>query len=171
MNPRPEQTLLEEIALLKGMDVSFIEKDWFVTQVIQLIAGVEHSGFEVIFAGGTALSKAHKLLQRFSEDVDFRVLVAAAARSRKALSAFKHAVAAALRRGGFALAADQIKAGDGNRFFAIALDYESYFAQPDAMRPHIQIEMSASEVRLPRVQRAVSSFVNELTKRARRSRR
>lgn len=166
MNPRPEQALLEEIALLKGMEAAFIEKDWFVTQAIRLIAGIEHGGFEVIFAGGTALSKAHKLLQRFSEDVDFRVLAPAAARQRKALSAFKHAVAAALRQGGFALADERIKAGDGNRFFALELDYESYFAQADALRPHIQIEMTASQIALPSVQRAVSSFVNELTRRA-----
>ena len=38
MNPRPEQTLLEEIALLKGIDASFVEKNWFVTQTIKLIA-------------------------------------------------------------------------------------------------------------------------------------
>lgn len=168
MNQRPDQSLpdkplLEEIALLKGMDASFVEKDWFVTQVIKLIAALNHKGFAVIFAGGTALSKAHKLLQRFSEDIDFRVIVPESARNRRQLSAFKQEVAEALRRGGFTLGADQIKAGDGNRFFAIELDYESCFAQPDALRPHIQIEMTASDIALPCVYRAVSSFVHELT--------
>jgi hypothetical protein len=31
MNRRPEKELFEEVALLKNIDPSFIEKDWFVT--------------------------------------------------------------------------------------------------------------------------------------------
>jgi predicted nucleotidyltransferase component of viral defense system len=96
MNPRPEKSMFEEAALVKGMAASFIEKDWYVTQVIGTLAGLDHKNFEVIFSGGTVLSKAHKLLQRFSEDVDFRVRAPQSV-SRKALSNFKHAVIAALR--------------------------------------------------------------------------
>lgn len=73
MNPRPEKALFEEAAALKGMAVSFVEKDWFVTPVIAALAALAVPGFEFIFSGGTALSKGHGLLQRFSEDVDFRV--------------------------------------------------------------------------------------------------
>lgn len=168
MNPRPDQSLFEEAALLKGMAPSFVEKDWYVTQVIGLLAGLEHKNFTVIFSGGTALSKAHKLLQRFSEDVDFRVLAPASGQRRVALSAFKRAVIAALRPGGCVLRDDQIKAGDGNRFVAIELDYDSYFTQPEALRPHIQIELTVSAISLPCTYCAVSSFLNELAKNAHR---
>jgi len=41
-----------------------VEKDWYVVQIIGIIADIQHGDFEVIFSGGTALSKAHKLLQR-----------------------------------------------------------------------------------------------------------
>lgn len=164
MNPRPEKSLFEEAALLMGMAASFIEKDWYVTQVIGMLAGLDHKNFEVIFSGGTALSKAHKLLQRFSEDLDFRVLAPISGQSRASLSAFKHAVIDALRQGGFALSDDQVKAGDGNRFIAIELDYESYFTQPKALRPHIQIELAVSPISLPCAYRNVSSLVNELAK-------
>ena len=34
MNQRPEKEVFEEVALLKSMAPSFIEKDWFVTQLI-----------------------------------------------------------------------------------------------------------------------------------------
>ena len=165
MNPRPEKALFEEAAALKGMAVSFLEKDWFVTQVIATLGALEQPGFEIKFSGGTALSKGHGLLQRFSEDVDFRVRAPQAV-NRKTLSGFKHAVVAALRQQGFALSDEQIKAGDGNRFVAMELVYESVFTQPAALRPHLQIELTVSDIVLPPVLCSVSSFINELAKRA-----
>jgi hypothetical protein len=93
------------------------------------------------------------------------VLTPASGQNRAALSAFKRAVIDALRQGGFVLRDDQIKAGDGNRFVAIELDYDSYFTQPAALRPHIQIELTVSAISLPCMYRAVSSFLNELAKR------
>lgn len=75
MNQSPDLSLIRDVALETGIAESFVEKDWFVVQVIRTIAAIEHQGFEVVFSGGMALSKAHELLQRFSEDVDFRVLV------------------------------------------------------------------------------------------------
>ena len=38
MNQRPEKEVFEEVALLKSIDPSFIEKDWFVTQIIAVLA-------------------------------------------------------------------------------------------------------------------------------------
>jgi predicted nucleotidyltransferase component of viral defense system len=42
--------------------------------VIRKISKIRYEDFQVIFTGGTALSKAYGLIQRFSEDVDFRVI-------------------------------------------------------------------------------------------------
>jgi predicted nucleotidyltransferase component of viral defense system len=51
----------------------YIEKDYWITVALYEIF---HNaiGKEVIFKGGTALSKAHKLVERFSEDVDLVIL-------------------------------------------------------------------------------------------------
>jgi predicted nucleotidyltransferase component of viral defense system len=51
----------------------YIEKDYWVTVALHAIF---HSliGDQVVFKGGTALSKCHKLIERFSEDVDIVVL-------------------------------------------------------------------------------------------------
>ena len=64
MNLRPNRELFEEIAQIMGIAQSFVEKDWYVVQVIGIIADIQHDDFEVSFSGGTAFSKAHKLLQR-----------------------------------------------------------------------------------------------------------
>jgi predicted nucleotidyltransferase component of viral defense system len=106
MNLRPERKFFEEIAQIMGIKQSFVEKDWFVVQIVKIIAGIQHDDFEVIFTGGTALSKAHKLLRRFSEDVDFRVLERKGHSTRNSRSAFKSKVVDALRHGGFAIEND-----------------------------------------------------------------
>jgi len=38
MNQRPEKEVFEEVALLKSMAPSFIEKDWFITQLLAVLA-------------------------------------------------------------------------------------------------------------------------------------
>ena len=161
MNQPPEKSLIEEAAIFRGMAASFVEKDWFVTQVIAVLAALDHPDFTVIFSGGTALSKGYGLLQRFSEDIDFRVRASAPV-NRKSLSGFKRAVVETLRQSGFPLDDDQVHAGDGNRFIAIDLNYQSAFPQADALRPHIQIELTVSDLALPAIRCAVRSFINEL---------
>jgi len=160
MNGRPEQPELEEIALLTGIVPSYIEKDWFVTQVVAALAAFRYEGFEFIFAGGTALSKAHKLIQRFSEDVDFSVIAPQDQQSRKALSQFKKLVLAHLRKSGFTIADRQVMARNDNRLLVFEFDYPSYFNHPAALRPHVQIEMVVRVPQYPRVSLPISSFVN-----------
>lgn len=162
MKQRPDQSVIQEVALATDIAESFVEKDWFVTQAIRAVAEIKHSGFDVVFSGGTALSKAHGLLQRFSEDIDFRVVAENSDVGRKALSNYKHAVVDALRQQGFEIDDAQVRARDGNRFFAIDLSYESYFTRAGALRPHVQIEFAVRDIQLAPVHLPVSSFVSRV---------
>ncbi len=164
MKQPPDKVLFEEAATYLQIPVSYVEKDWFVTQAVSLISGVDISGFEIVFTGGTALSKAHGLLERFSEDVDFRVQVRDDQRNRKSLSNFRKSVVSALRKGGFSFADDQVRSQDENRFFSILLPYESYFNKVVALRPYIQIEVTARDTQLPHIHRPVASFVSSVAR-------
>lgn len=53
----------------KGLSPFAIEKDWWTVQTLKLIFELE-SAPNLIFKGGTALSKAWNLIRRFSEDID-----------------------------------------------------------------------------------------------------
>lgn len=160
MNQRPDKALFEDVATLRQILPAVVEKDWFVTQIIGVAADIHVPGFEIVFTGGTALSKAHGLLERFSEDIDFRVIVAEEHSSRAALSSFKKLVIQALRDGGFNIEDANVRARDENRFFAIDLEYQTYFEQAQALRPHIQIEVSVRATQLPQIYLPVGSFVN-----------
>lgn len=51
-----------------------IEKDYWVTLALKNLAKSDFK-HHVVFKGGTSLSKAHKVIHRFSEDIDLAVIV------------------------------------------------------------------------------------------------
>jgi predicted nucleotidyltransferase component of viral defense system len=53
----------------------FIEKDYWITRALQRMAQNPNAG-KVVFKGGTSLSKAYRLTNRFSEDIDIAVIEA-----------------------------------------------------------------------------------------------
>lgn len=60
-------------ALRPQRSPAIIEKDFWVCWALHRIYAVIKFQPELIFKGGTSLSKAYKTIQRFSEDVDLSV--------------------------------------------------------------------------------------------------
>jgi len=56
-----------------GIDVIFVEKDYWVTYALKEIFNSKASEYTV-FKGGTSLAKCYNLIDRFSEDIDLVVL-------------------------------------------------------------------------------------------------
>lgn len=64
--------IFTEVATRKGMKPFAVEKDWWVSRTLEVIFQMpiaEH----LVFKGGTSLSKAWKLINRFSEDIDLAI--------------------------------------------------------------------------------------------------
>lgn len=53
-----------------GFDLEIIEKDYYVTLILKLIEKKSSIIGDVVFKGGTSLSKCYKVIDRFSEDID-----------------------------------------------------------------------------------------------------
>lgn len=53
-----------------GIESSIVEKDYYVTLFLQKIVEKQPN---IIFKGGTSLSKCYKLINRFSEDIDLNL--------------------------------------------------------------------------------------------------
>ncbi len=64
-----KKNIISQASTRTGMSVKTIEKDWWVTLVLKALFSMPQSE-HFIFKGGTSLSKAWKLIQRFSEDID-----------------------------------------------------------------------------------------------------
>lgn len=67
---------MSEASRSTGLPLAFVEKDYWVTEVLRAVAAPIQDG-HVVFKGGTSLSKAYSLIKRFSEDVDVLVVPAA----------------------------------------------------------------------------------------------
>jgi len=64
--------LFSQIGAKTGMQPLAIEKDAWVTLVLRILFRSEIKN-HIVFKGGTSLSKAYGLIERFSEDIDFSI--------------------------------------------------------------------------------------------------
>lgn len=65
--------LLEDIHLKTGYRTDVLEKDYYVVLILSELAEMQKDGLPAYFKGGTALYKALKTTNRFSEDIDLSV--------------------------------------------------------------------------------------------------
>ena len=58
-----------------GISEVYIEKDYWVTMILHSLSRLDDAlKKQVVFKGGTSLSKAHRIVERFSEDIDLAVI-------------------------------------------------------------------------------------------------
>ena len=74
-DPDGVSALAAQVSDRLGIPAEHVEKDFWVTEVLRgAVHGAAQAGVVVVFKGGTSLSKAFGLIQRFSEDVDMLVI-------------------------------------------------------------------------------------------------
>ena len=64
--------LIQATAADRGIPAIYVEKDYWVTRVLKRLSESDHRE-AVVFKGGTSLSKAHGVIERFSEDIDLAI--------------------------------------------------------------------------------------------------
>ena len=150
---------------LTSLPPGIFEKDLLITEVLRTVVAVESDGIQLVFCGGTCLSKAHGLIERMSEDIDFKLVLpeglSRSARSRL-LSQFKKRLAAVLVDAGFAVPANEIIALDENSYVSLNLHYESRFAPVASLRPEIKVELKARPPVLPTAPLPIASMLDVL---------
>jgi len=72
LNDADRRTILEQTSVRTGYIVQAVEKDWWVTTVLEALFSLPF-GNQLSFKGGTSLSKCWGLINRFSEDIDIAV--------------------------------------------------------------------------------------------------
>lgn len=70
-----EPALFADVADALGIaHPAIVEKDYYAVQLLKLLAGIDASGYTLVFAGGTCLAKAHRNTYRMSEDIDIKFI-------------------------------------------------------------------------------------------------
>ena len=77
MNLHQDKALFRDAVLAAsqrfGIPQIYVEKDYWVTRVLHELFHSDMAD-QIVFKGGTSLSKCHQLIQRFSEDIDLVIL-------------------------------------------------------------------------------------------------
>lgn len=69
-NPPLFEQIILRVSADMGIEASIVEKDYYVTLFLKCIVEQQPN---IIFKGGTSLSKCYKLINRFSEDIDLNI--------------------------------------------------------------------------------------------------
>lgn len=148
-----------------GMAQEFVEKDYWICQILQNLS--RHPQNErIVWKGGTSLSKAYGLIKRFSSDVDFAVLLDGLSQNQQ-----KKLVA----RIGKDTTADleEIEMPEGtiknNRFRKTYHGYKSVLGKRKDnltfLGNHVIVEINTHGNPYPYVRRSIKPFITEMMER------
>ncbi|QWE24248.1 nucleotidyl transferase AbiEii/AbiGii toxin family protein [Polynucleobacter sp. AP-Elch-400A-B2] len=150
-----------------GISEFALEKDFIVTDALAGIASINNTDFDLIFCGGTCLSKAYGLLERVSEDVDIKAspksteaLTNSKVKSR--MSKLKADIELALNNAGFKSEFISRNAKDRNNFIEFDIQYSTHFEVSPGMRANLKLEVSYSPLRAPKRDRAITLLFDSL---------
>jgi len=155
-----EKKLLKAAEIELSLDATFIEKDWYGVQLLHALVHWEYEGIVPVFTGGTSLSKAHRVIHRFSEDIDIR-LAGLHTIGRGQRSAIKRDLIRWLESQGWTV--ESVQAKNENRNIEIQLQYPASKAN-SGLRPFLKLELVFHNPRLACITHPVRSLIAGLTK-------
>lgn len=141
-----------------------VEKDFYVTHVIQTLTQIQNDYFDLVFQGGTSLSKGYKLIERLSEDVDFRIIQHPATfnlsknTKRKKLREFRHEIVETLKLAGFTLPNDAIRVFYEGNFMQINAAFDNA-DKLTYLKPHVAIECFMGDLALLPSSKSITTLI------------
>lgn len=170
-NPDQFSRLIDASAERRQLDPGLVEKDYWAVEALRTARiafdvpiGSEAVHVQPVFKGGTSLSKAFGLIERFSEDIDLLVplpLDDPTAYSQNQRAAIMRAVTDAV---GAALGIEgERKAGRRGVDYHWLYPYPAITAAAvaNAVEPHIVVEVTVMGGQNPQTAREVTSMVGE----------
>ncbi|WP_113905677.1 nucleotidyl transferase AbiEii/AbiGii toxin family protein [Aliidiomarina celeris] len=160
---KPE--IIDEIAAELAIDPAFVEKDWYSVQVLKAIAEHQSDSIETIFAGGTSLSKGYGLIQRFSEDLDFRCryrVKSSGNQNKKARSVYRSSVLECIQTIDH-IGLDDTKVAQASNYIKFPLSYPKQYSPHSSLRRDLEIEFSFTQPQLEPQRMPIQSMVAKYT--------
>lgn len=171
--------VIKQVAEQQNLPLFAVEKDWWVTQTLALIFEMEMAE-HLLFKGGTSLSKAWNLINRFSEDIDLALnreflgfdsgLVSKSQVKKLREKSFKFVTTtfyealqkAFVAKGYKELTFDFENLGDGDQDpVSILIYYPAVTAHSDYVLPRVKVEIGSRSLKDPFTPCKIQSFVGE----------
>lgn len=144
------------------------EKDYYVTKIIHALSELHNDYHTIVFAGGTSLAKAHKIVFRMSEDCDFRLIRTEAGKElnhnqqRIKLREFRTEILNTIKELGFPVTDDEVAVHSSGTYTRLFVPYESVHPSNDELRPDVKIEFIAIDTKVPSAPKQVTTLIRDI---------
>lgn len=160
----PSDEIIQEIATRMSVFPSFVEKDWYMMQVLRVISRFNFEGVLPVFSGGTSLSKGYDLIKRFSEDIDFKLKADKNDISRAKRKKFRQELFEQINSiQDLSIDESSIIKRNESSFFSCNILYPQRYDDSKSLRPNLKLEMGFNEVYLDVEARRIASFISNYT--------
>lgn len=152
---------------------ALLEKDEHLTDALRAIFALSFEHVQLVFCGGTSLSKGHQLLQRMSEDADIKVVLSESARTwgtskvRRYLGdEVRERIARSMVDLGFVEDLDRSRSLNSNRYIHSQWSYERAYSEGPGLRPNLQLELTTRAPVLATQRCHIGSLIDRLAGRS-----
>lgn len=171
MDKLPTQKQLKELVSVTAETLrikypSIIEKDYYVTHAIHSLSGIENEYFRLIFAGGTCLAKAHRIIKRMSEDIDFKIQlkntngIFSKNHLLKELKKFRMQIMESLILPDLTISDSAVR--NEGQYLRAELAYPALFTGDNVLRPHLLLEFTFADVRLATESLTINTIIEDI---------
>ncbi len=147
MNLHSDKDVFMEIIALAaehfGYEQSHVEKDYWVSKILQDISLSEYAN-KTYFKGGTSLSKAYGLIERFSEDLDLFVFTGDKSASKQAEKTLNKKLSKYIAERNSDIYKTDLSETGGN-YRKLFFSYENVF-QYVGLKEHLEVEIKCCDL-------------------------
>ncbi|WP_233588736.1 nucleotidyl transferase AbiEii/AbiGii toxin family protein [Legionella sp. km535] len=147
-----DPTIFADVADALGIEEPIlVEKDYYAVQLLKSLHSINDSGYSIVFAGGTCLSKAHIDTFRMSEDVDIKLIPSldvqneTRGQQRKLRGHYHQKIYSLLDAHSIFELSEKSKRDEG-KYLQCHIKYPRFHTTIDAIRPEILLEITESSL-------------------------
>ncbi|MGD9639589.1 MAG: nucleotidyl transferase AbiEii/AbiGii toxin family protein [Alphaproteobacteria bacterium] len=142
-----------------GLQNHQVEKDYYVSLFLEELSKLENN-VEIVFKGGTSLSKCYDVIDRFSEDIDLTIKFPNVKAGRGLRKRLKENIITTIDKLGMKfLNPDEVQSDRDFNYYEV--EFERLFESTPEMTPHIKIETIAVYKPYPCLRKDVSNYVTK----------
>ena len=159
MNLHHDKKAFEELIIGASNElaipVNVIEKDYYVTITLKTLAEKIN---DLVFKGGTSLTKCYQLLNRFSEDIDLSYTAESGVPGESRKKQFKKNIVSTMDELGFSITNLDMTRSRRN-YNCYRADYPSVYVQDGILKPELVIETYVAMLPFPTTKRMVDNYI------------
>lgn len=138
-----------------GIPTNVIEKDYYVTMILKAL--IEKTK-DLVFKGGTSLTKCYQLLDRFSEDIDLSYTAESGMPGESRKKQLKKNIVSIMEKFGFPI--NNLEATRSRRSYnCYRISYPSLYEQNVILNPELVIETYVAMLPFPITKRMSDNYI------------